>query len=67
MTETWRWTFVAVAPDGRELDRETGGPASEARIRGVVGRFNARVPRGGRLAQVKMEPATFGPEARGRT
>lgn len=51
------WTFIALAPDGRELDRETGGRDAEARMQGVVGRFNMHVPRGGALAYVRVIPA----------
>ena len=51
------WTFIALAPDGRELARETGGREAEARVGGAVERFNRDVPRGGKLAVVRMVPS----------
>jgi hypothetical protein len=52
------WTYIAMAPDGRELDRETGGRDAEARMRGVVDRFNRHLPRlATKVAFLKTVPA----------
>jgi hypothetical protein len=51
------WTYIAIAPDGRELARETGGRDAEARMQGVVGRFNMYLPRGAKLAFVRTLPS----------
>jgi hypothetical protein len=51
------WTFIAMAPDGRELARETGGRDAEARVRAVVERFNWYLPRlATKVAFVKTVP-----------
>jgi hypothetical protein len=49
-------TFIAIAPDGRELGRETGGRDAEARMQGLVARFNTLLPRGAKPAIVKVVP-----------
>jgi hypothetical protein len=54
------WTFIAMAPDGRELGRESGGRDAEARMRGIVDRFNVHLPRlVQKVAYVKTVPTVF--------
>jgi hypothetical protein len=52
-----KWTYIASAPDGRELARESGGRDAEARMQGVVARFNMHLPRGAKLASVRTLPS----------
>ena len=50
------YTWVVMSPDGRVLFREYGGRAAEARATGFAEAFNRHVPRGGKLAIVRMYP-----------